>query len=52
VDGLHALRNFDAGGLTPAQSWGPGAHAEGRCGMVSKFDGNRLVLQTPQFICD
>ena len=39
------------GGLTPSQAWPPGNHPEGRCGMISRFDGNRFVLQTPDFIC-
>jgi branched-chain amino acid transport system substrate-binding protein len=51
VDALHQLPATDLGGLTPRQAWGPGPHAEGRCGLISKFDGTRFVLQTPQFLC-
>jgi branched-chain amino acid transport system substrate-binding protein len=51
VDALHKLPATGLGGLTPTQAWGPGSHAEGRCGMISKFDGDKLVLQTPDFVC-
>jgi ABC-type branched-subunit amino acid transport system substrate-binding protein len=51
IDALHRLPATGLGGLTPTQSWGPGPHAEGRCGLVAKFDGTRFVLQTPDFIC-
>jgi branched-chain amino acid transport system substrate-binding protein len=51
VDALHKLPATDLGGLTPKQAWPPGPHAEGRCGLVSKFDGTRFVLLTPDFIC-
>jgi hypothetical protein len=51
VDALHRLPATGLGGLTPLQAWPPGNHPEGRCGLVSKFDGTRFVLQTPDFIC-
>jgi branched-chain amino acid transport system substrate-binding protein len=51
VDALHRLPATDLGGLTPRQAWPPGPHAEGRCGLVSKFDGTSFVLLTPDFIC-
>ena len=35
----------------PGAGLGPGNHAEGRCGMISKFDGERFVLLTPDFVC-
>ncbi len=51
VDALHRLPATGLGGLTPVQAWPPGVHAEGRCGMVSRFDGQQFVLQTPDFVC-
>jgi ABC-type branched-subunit amino acid transport system substrate-binding protein len=51
IAALHKLPATGLGGLTPKQSWPPGNHPEGRCGLISKFDGQRFVLQTPDFIC-
>jgi branched-chain amino acid transport system substrate-binding protein len=51
VDALHRLPATGLGGLTPVQAWGPGPHAEGRCGLVSRFDGTQFALQTPDFLC-
>ncbi len=51
VDALHRLPATDLGGLTPKQAWPPGPHAEGRCGLVSRFDGTKFALLTPDFIC-
>jgi branched-chain amino acid transport system substrate-binding protein len=51
IDALHRLPATDLGGLTPKQAWPPGPHPEGRCGLVSRFDGTQFVLQTPDFIC-
>lgn len=51
VDALHRLPATTLGGLTPRQAWPPGPHAEGRCGLVSKFDGERFLLLTPDFLC-
>lgn len=51
VDALHQLPATNLGGLTPRLAWPPGPHPEGRCGLVSKFDGERFILQTPDFIC-
>ena len=51
VDALHRLPATGLGGLTPSQAWPPGNHAEGRCGMISRFDGTRFILQTPDFMC-
>ena len=51
IDALHKLPATDLGGLTPKQAWGPGPHVEGRCGLVSRFDGQRFILQTPDFLC-
>ena len=51
VDALHRLPATGLGGLTPVQAWGPGPHAEGRCGMISRFDGKQFVLLTPDFVC-
>jgi ABC-type branched-subunit amino acid transport system substrate-binding protein len=51
VAALNRLPATTLGGLTPTQSWPAGNHAEGRCGMISKFDGDRLVLLTPDFVC-
>jgi branched-chain amino acid transport system substrate-binding protein len=51
LDALHRLPATTLGGLTPAQSWPPGPHSEVGCGMVSRFDGERFVLQTPDFVC-
>ena len=51
VDALHRMPTTDLGGLTPPQSWPPGPHPEGQCGLVSLFDNDRLNLQTPDFVC-
>ena len=51
VEALNRLPATSLGGLTPTQAWPPGNHPEGRCGMISKFDGERLVLLTPDFVC-
>lgn len=51
IDALHQLPPTDLGGLTPSQSWPPGPHPEGECGMVSSFDGQNFNLETPEFIC-
>ncbi|HJR27066.1 MAG TPA: ABC transporter substrate-binding protein, partial [Acidimicrobiales bacterium] len=51
VAALHRLPATGLGGLTPAQAWPPGPHAEGRCGMISRFNGERFVLLTPDFVC-
>jgi branched-chain amino acid transport system substrate-binding protein len=49
--GLHALTNETLGGLTPAESWGPGNHPPGQCGIVELYDGERLNPVTPDFVC-
>jgi branched-chain amino acid transport system substrate-binding protein len=51
IDALHKLPATTLGGLAPSQSWPPGNHPEGRCGLISKFDGNNFILQTPDFLC-
>ena len=51
MDALHRLPPTGLGGLTPTQSWPPGPHPEGRCGLVSSFDGEDFHLRTPEFIC-
>jgi branched-chain amino acid transport system substrate-binding protein len=51
IDALHKLPATDLGGLTPKQAWPPGPHPEGRCGLISKFDGTQFVYLTPDFIC-
>lgn len=51
IAALNRLPATDLGGLAPRQSWPPGPHPEGRCGLISLFDGTRFVLQTPEFIC-
>lgn len=51
VEALNRLPATDLGGLTPSQAWPPGNHPEGRCGLISRFDGERFVLQTPRFLC-
>jgi branched-chain amino acid transport system substrate-binding protein len=51
VAGLHRLRNETLGGMIPAQTWPPGPHSEGRCGMVSKFNGAGLDPTGPDFVC-
>jgi branched-chain amino acid transport system substrate-binding protein len=51
VDALHRLPATTLGGLTPTQSWPPGAHPEVGCGMISRFDGERFELLTPDFVC-
>lgn len=51
IDALHRLPTTDLGGLTPPQAWPPGSHPEGRCGLISRFDGERLVLLTPDYVC-
>jgi branched-chain amino acid transport system substrate-binding protein len=51
IAALHKLPATNLGGLTPTQSWPPGPHPEGRCGLISLFNGTRFVLQTPDFVC-
>lgn len=51
IEALNRLPATTLGGLTPQQAWPPGNHAEGRCGWISKFDGERFVLQTPEYLC-
>jgi branched-chain amino acid transport system substrate-binding protein len=51
IDALHRLPATNLGDLTPTQAWPPGPHPEGRCGLMSKFDGTKFVLQTPSFVC-
>ena len=51
IDALHRLPATTLKGLTPSQAWPPGNHPEGRCGLVSKFDGQRFIMQTPDFLC-
>jgi branched-chain amino acid transport system substrate-binding protein len=51
VDALHRLPATTLGGLTPKQSWPAGAHPEVGCGMISRFDGARFKLLTPDFVC-
>ncbi len=51
IAALNKLPATGLGGLTPPQAWPAGNHAEGRCGMVSRFDGERFVLLTPDFVC-
>jgi branched-chain amino acid transport system substrate-binding protein len=51
IEALNRLPATSLGGLTPAQSWPAGNHPEGRCGMISRFDGEKLVLLTPDFVC-
>lgn len=51
IAGLHGLKNETEGGMIPAQSWGPGPHAEGRCGYVTKFNGVGYDETTGDFVC-
>ncbi len=51
IEALHRLPATTLGGLTPEQAWPPGNHPEGRCGWISRFDGQRFVLQTPEYLC-
>lgn len=51
IEALNRLPATTLGGLTPQQAWPAGNHAEGRCGWISKFDGERFVLQTPEYLC-
>jgi hypothetical protein len=51
VAALNRLPATTLGGLTPKQAWPAGNHPEGRCGWISKFDGQRFVLQTPEYLC-
>ena len=51
IAALNKLPATTLGGLAPTQAWPPGPHPEGRCGLVSLFNGTRFVLQTPEFIC-
>jgi branched-chain amino acid transport system substrate-binding protein len=48
---LERLPATDLGGLTPTQAWPKGDHPEGRCGMISRFNGTALELLTPEFLC-
>jgi branched-chain amino acid transport system substrate-binding protein len=48
---LHGLKNETLGGMIPAQTWPPGPHSEGRCGMVSKFNGSGLDPTGNDFVC-
>jgi branched-chain amino acid transport system substrate-binding protein len=51
IAALERLPATTLGGLTPSQSWPRGAHPEGRCGWISRFDGTQLVIQTPEPVC-
>jgi branched-chain amino acid transport system substrate-binding protein len=51
IAGLHGLKNETLGGMIPPESWPPGPHSEGRCGMVSKFNGAGLDPTTGDFVC-
>ncbi len=51
IEALNRLPATTLGGLTPEQAWPAGNHPEGRCGWISKFDGERYVLQTPEYLC-
>ena len=52
IDALHRLPATTLNSVIAPQAWPPGPHPEGRCGMVSKFDGSKQVLQTPEFVCN
>jgi ABC-type branched-subunit amino acid transport system substrate-binding protein len=49
--GLHGLKNETLGDMAPPESWGPGPHAEGRCGTVSKFNGPDFEPTHDGFVC-
>jgi branched-chain amino acid transport system substrate-binding protein len=51
IAALHKLPATTLGGLVSTQSWPPGPHPEGRCGLISLFNGEKFVLQTPDFVC-
>jgi branched-chain amino acid transport system substrate-binding protein len=51
IAALHKLPTTTLGGLVSPQSWPPGPHPEGRCGLVSLFNGEKFILQTPDFVC-
>jgi branched-chain amino acid transport system substrate-binding protein len=52
VAGLRKLHDETLGGLIPAQSWPPGPHKAGTCGVVIGIGlkGERQ-LKTPEFVC-
>jgi branched-chain amino acid transport system substrate-binding protein len=51
IAALHKLPTTTLGGLVSPQNWPPGPHPEGRCGLISLFNGEKFVPKTPDFVC-
>jgi branched-chain amino acid transport system substrate-binding protein len=51
IAALRSMRGETLGGLIPPQTYGPGAHPEGRCGKVLRWNGSAWQVITPQFVC-
>jgi branched-chain amino acid transport system substrate-binding protein len=51
VAALRTMKGETLGGLIPPQTYGPGAHPEGRCGKVLRWNGTRWQVITPEFVC-
>lgn len=51
VAALRSMKGETLGGLIPPQTYGPGAHPEGTCGKVLRWDGTRWRVITPDWVC-
>lgn len=51
VAALRSMKGETLGGLIPPQTYGSGAHPEGVCGKVLRWNGTRWQIVTPAFVC-
>ena len=51
IDALHSMTNETIYGLSSPLDWPPGPHPERTCGKMLKFNGDRYVTVTPEYVC-